>query len=46
MSRIDSEEEYLSSVRMNISRIDHLGKGAKYSLPVRVNISRIDYLKE
>ena len=26
ISRIDSKEEYPSSIRMNISRIDYLGK--------------------
>ena len=41
ISRINSKEEYMSSVRLNISRIDHLGKEEGYSLPVRVNISRI-----
>ena len=42
ISRINSKEEYLSSVRMNISRIDHLGNEEEYLLPVRVNISRIN----
>ena len=42
MSRINSMEEYLSSVRMNVSRIDHHGKKEEYLLLVRVTISRIN----
>ena len=46
ISRINSKEEYLSSVKMNISRINHLGNEEEYPLPVRVNISRINCLKK
>ena len=46
ISRINSKEEYLSSIRMNISRINHLGIEEEYPLRVRVNISRINYRGE
>ena len=44
ISRIKSKEEYPSSARMNISRIDYLGNEEEYPLPVRVSISRINCL--
>ena len=42
ISRINSKEEYSSSVRTIISRIDHLGTEGHPS-PVRVNISRMTH---
>ena len=41
---MDSEEKYLSSVRMNIPRIDHMGKNRNYIYLLLDRIPKREYL--